>query len=88
VSVRHPTELVCRDVVERVTDLLSNALEAEARARIEQHLLVCPPCTIYLGQVRATIDLCGELRDRAPGQTEVPPALREAFRRARGGKGA
>ena len=79
-NARHPTRLVCKDVVELFTELLDHALDPESRVRIEQHLLVCPPCTVHLGQVRATIALAGELRE----QGATPPvshALLAAFRK-------
>jgi anti-sigma factor RsiW len=80
VSVRHPTSLVCKDVVELVTELLDDALDPVSRARIEQHLLVCPPCTIHVGQVRRTIELTGDLRQPTP--TPMPASLLDAFRKA------
>ena len=80
-TVRDPTSLVCKDVVELVTEYLSEALSPEDRARLEQHLLVCPPCTAYLGQVKTTIGLTAELRDEpAMG---VDAALTDLFRRRR-----
>lgn len=81
----HPTSLACQDVVELVTELLGGGLDPVARAHIEQHLLVCPPCTVHLGQVRKTIALAGEIGGPAPA-TEVAPALLAAFRKAREGE--
>ena len=71
--------LTCKEVVELVTELLGNALGPEDRARVEQHLLVCPPCTLHLGQVRATIELAAGLRTAPPA--DVSPALRDLFQR-------
>jgi hypothetical protein len=83
VTVAHPTRLVCKDVVELLTELLSDALDPVSRARIEQHFLVCPPCTIHLGQVRATIALSRELRAAPPADTaNIPSSLLAAFRKA------
>jgi anti-sigma factor RsiW len=59
-------ELMCQEVVELVTEYLSHAMTAEDRARLEQHLLTCPPCTAHLAQVRTTLELARELRDAAP----------------------
>ena len=76
-TVRDPADLTCREVVELVTELLSGALPAEDRACLEQHLLVCPPCTLHLAQMKATIALTKELgKDVA-----APPVLIDAFRR-------
>ena len=76
-TVSHPIWLHCREVVERVTDLLGDTLSAEDRIWLEQHLLVCPPCTVHVQQVRDVIALTGE--------TRTPPAdpssALDAFRR-------
>jgi len=41
------SDLVCRELVELVTEYLSEALSADDRARFEHHLSECPPCTTY-----------------------------------------
>lgn len=58
--VRHVMLLTCAEVVERVTDLLGADLDASDRVRLEQHLLVCPPCTSHVQQMRDTIALARE----------------------------
>ncbi|HEY4056728.1 MAG TPA: zf-HC2 domain-containing protein [Kofleriaceae bacterium] len=58
--VRHVVELTCADVVERVSDLLGSDMPAQDRVRLEQHLLVCPPCTSHVQQMRDTIALARE----------------------------
>jgi anti-sigma factor RsiW len=79
VTVRDPARLECKEVVELVTELLGDAMAPEDRARLEQHLLVCPPCTVHVAQVRSTIDhLAGLQADRAPVQ--AGPALVDLFR--------
>lgn len=80
----HPTQLACREVVELTTDFLGHALTAVERAHLEQHLLVCSPCTMHLRQVRATIALTKELG--APAPSAVAPSLLAAFRKAREGE--
>ena len=47
----------CRELVERVTAYLDDALPATERAEIDAHLAQCDGCTVYLGQLRATITL-------------------------------
>jgi anti-sigma factor RsiW len=74
------------DVVELTTELLGDTLDAVARAHIEQHLLLCSPCTIHLAQVRMTIALTAEVA-AAPPPVEVSPALLAAFRKSRDGAG-
>ena len=71
--VSDPASLACREVVELLTDLLSDAMPPEDRARLEQHLLVCPPCTLHVRQVRSTIELAAELR--APAVPAAPAVL-------------
>jgi len=66
---RDAVELVCKEVVELVTDYLAGALSPGDRARLEHHLVDCPPCTEYLAQVRATMALARGLASPA-----VPPA--------------
>jgi hypothetical protein len=46
--------VVCRQVVELVTDYLEGALPEQLRAAVERHLQVCPPCVVYVEQMRAT----------------------------------
>ena len=76
-KVTHPIRLQCREVVEHVSDLLGGDLEPEDLVRLEQHLLVCPPCTIHVERMRETIALTAETRTAAP-----PPASAiAAFRR-------
>jgi len=75
VTVRDPSVLTCKEVVELLTELLSDALPPADRVRLEQHLLVCPPCTLHLGQVRSTIRLVADLRS-----AETPSGVIELFR--------
>ncbi len=74
-----PSGLVCREVVELVTNYLEDALPAAERARVDEHLAACPHCTRYLEQMRMTIRASGKLReeDLAPDAKE---ALLSAFR--------
>jgi anti-sigma factor RsiW len=81
VTVRDPASLECKEVVELVTEFLGAAMAPEERARLEQHLLVCPPCTLHVAQVRATIEHLAELRTAQPrGAAHVHPALVDLFR--------
>jgi anti-sigma factor RsiW len=76
----HPThDLVCRQVVELVSDYLEGALAEPDRARFEAHLTACDGCTAYLEQTRETVRLAGTLAPEA-----LDPVFRarlvEAFR--------
>jgi anti-sigma factor RsiW len=72
--------LTCQEFVELVTDLLSGDMPPEERALLEQHLLVCPPCTLHLAQMKTTIDVTGRLRAPAWSR-QTPEELLEVFRR-------
>jgi anti-sigma factor RsiW len=71
--------LSCREVVELVTAYLEGALSLEDRMRFENHLTACDGCTMYLKQMRRTIELTGTLRvdDVSP---EALAKLMHAFR--------
>jgi anti-sigma factor (TIGR02949 family) len=58
---RRRRALVCRQVVELLTDYLDGALTARDRERLESHLADCPHCTEYLAQLRATIASAGSV---------------------------
>lgn len=76
--------LVCREVVELVTDYLEGVLDPKEHKRFEQHLAGCDGCSAYLEQMRGTLQIAGSL---AP--EDVDPAMRErlieAFRGWRSG---
>lgn len=75
-----PPDLACRDVVELVSDYLEHALSADDQAHVEQHFLVCPPCSAYLAQMKRSIELSSALR-AGPGESSlVAPGLLQAFR--------
>ena len=75
-------ELVCRDVVELVSEYLGGTLSAVDRARFDEHLATCPPCTAYLAQVRTTLELSAELgASPEPDNDQVADRLGELFRR-------
>jgi hypothetical protein len=72
-KARSSVDLVCKEVVELITEYLSHAMAPEDRVRMEQHLLACPPCTAHLAQVRTTLELArglgeGEQADAANGE--------------------
>jgi anti-sigma factor RsiW len=46
--------VVCRQVVELVTAYLEGALPSPLRAAVERHLELCPPCVVYVEQMRTT----------------------------------
>jgi anti-sigma factor RsiW len=78
-------ELVCKEVVEMVTDYLGGTLARADQGRFDHHLSTCPPCTAYLAQVRTTLDLAAELGSAAaPPTDDVARQLGDLFRRWHG----
>jgi anti-sigma factor RsiW len=49
----------CKELVELVTDYLEGALPADAHARFEAHLALCPPCVEYVAQIERTVVAVG-----------------------------
>ena len=78
-----PPVMPCRELVERVTDYLENALGRDDRTRLETHLAECRECAEYLRQMRDTLELTGRLRPEELSP-EARQALTEAFRRRSG----
>ena len=70
-------ELACRDLVELVTEYLEGSLPTSDRVRFEQHLSTCEGCTIYLDQMRRTIQITGHLTEES-----VPAPARDRLLRA------
>jgi len=71
--------LTCRELVELVTDYLEGVLPQLERARFEDHLAGCGPCTKYLAQMRRTLTLVGRLTEGSVS-AEAREALLGAFR--------
>jgi anti-sigma factor RsiW len=69
--------ITCRELAELLIDFVSDELPPERRARIEQHLKLCPPCVAYLESYRITI----RLTKRLPCQP-LPPELERRLRAA------
>ena len=72
-------QLSCQELVELVTAYLEDALPDEERARFEEHLAACGNCQLYLEQMRATIELVGQLSPDALSP-QAERELLEAFR--------
>ena len=74
----------CVEFVETVTDWLEGALVDADRLPLEEHLVICPHCTEYVAQLRATtaaLGLDGSRRRTAP-PAPARAALFAAFRSA------
>ena len=70
-------QLRCVELVEMVTDWMEDGLDDAARATVEEHLAVCPPCSAYVTQLRqATV----VLRDLEIADAPPPAARAELLR--------
>jgi len=56
-----PRDVACIELVELLTDYLEGVLPPDEVAAVEAHLEKCPPCQVYLAQMRATIDALGSV---------------------------
>jgi anti-sigma factor RsiW len=77
--------LRCEELIELVTDYFDDALSAEQRHGVEEHLAVCRSCNQHMGQMRVTIKAVQGLRE----ESLPPPArdeLLELFREWRRGE--
>jgi anti-sigma factor RsiW len=81
-TLRH--EIVCREAVELVTDYLEGQLSRREARAFEAHLKACDGCEEYVRQIRATIDILGNVQpgDLAP---ETRQGLMNLYRDYKGG---
>jgi putative zinc finger protein len=61
-------EMVCAELVERVTEYLEGTLHEQDLLRLNRHLAACDSCESYVAQVKAAIRIAGAL----PGE-ELDP---------------
>jgi len=71
--------LNCRELVELATAYLEGDLSSGERKRFDAHLSACDGCTMYVEQMRRTIELTGTLRLEDVSR-EAEEALLGAFR--------
>jgi anti-sigma factor RsiW len=72
-------EIICKQVVELVTEYLEGALPAHDRTRFEEHLELCEGCQIYVDQMRDTIRVTGALSRESVSEEAIAELCR-AFR--------
>ena len=83
-SAARPQDLACRELVELLTEFLEGALAEGTRTQVEQHLVLCPGCTEYLRQFRASIGATRRLAEEDLPE-RVKESLLDAFRHWRHG---
>jgi len=78
-------DVACRDLVQRITDLLDGALAPDEERAALAHIDECPGCAAALDQFRRTIDLLGRLPVEAVRSVDpsVMTSLVDAFRARR-----
>lgn len=57
--------MVCKELVELVTDYIENELSENDRSRFEEHTAYCRGCQNYMDEYRKTIQVISELADDA-----------------------
>lgn len=76
---REDPDLACQHVVEMVTDYLEGALPADTGAQLEQHLLICDACSVFVEQHRVVARALSQLDppERSAGPV-APVAVKSA----------
>lgn len=72
--------MICRDVVELMTDYLEGALSPVDLARFEDHIAGCDRCRAYLEQLRKTLVVTGRIASTEPMPESLARELTMAFR--------
>jgi predicted anti-sigma-YlaC factor YlaD len=72
-------ELVCRELVELVTEYLDGSLRGRERRRFERHIGHCSDCLRYVDQIKLTARLAQLTSEE---EAEIPAELLELFRSA------
>lgn len=49
--------LTCKDFLHELSDYLDESLDAELRAKLEQHITECPNCWVVADTTRKTIQI-------------------------------
>ena len=75
-------QMRCVELVELVTDWMEDALDDRTLSRLEEHLVICPPCGEYVTQLRQSATLLRTLDAEAP-PPEARRELLEMFRAQR-----
>lgn len=72
-------DLRCVQFVELITDWMEGALDDAERSRVEEHVVICSYCAVYLTQLRQTAAVLAELDESPP--EPVQQRLIDEFRR-------
>jgi hypothetical protein len=78
-----PAAIRCAEFVELVTDWMEGELPEPVRTEIEEHLLICPPCVVYVQQIKAAVEAMRTAEPAAPPVLQRDELL-AAFRAGQG----
>jgi Putative zinc-finger len=86
--MRSVPDLVCRELVELVTDYLEARLPLYDRTRFELHLCYCDWCRTHVRQMRQVLETTGKLSEEtiAPEARDALLAVFRDWKRGSGGK--
>ena len=71
-------DLACQEVLQRLTDLLDDELDASLRSRIETHLRECEDCRSVLEQLRVIVSLAATVGHQDQNNSApMSPAMRQ-----------
>lgn len=77
---RRRRNVVCRQLVEMVTDYLEGDLDPVERAAVDAHLAQCGHCHGYVEQVRRMLALTGRTDEPAEIPADLLDTLTERYR--------
>jgi len=69
-------QIRCVELVELVTEWMEGELDDHTCGYVEEHLVICAPCSAYVAQIRQAIDAMRGLDVEAP-----PPVARDELLR-------
>jgi anti-sigma factor RsiW len=72
--------LTCKDFLRELSDFLDENLDAEIRAKLEQHMTECPNCWVIADTTRKTIKIYKGM-DPYPIPADVEDRLMKALER-------
>jgi predicted anti-sigma-YlaC factor YlaD len=73
-------EVTCREFVELATDYIEGALPERRLELVEEHIVICDACKLYLEQVEAMVEAMPGVGEREPVPAETERVLLSAFR--------
>lgn len=64
--------LTCKDFLRELSDYLDESLDAQVRARLEEHIAACPNCWVIADTTRKTVQIYKGMEPYP-----VPPDMQE-----------